>query len=172
MIKHLPAMWETWVLSLVREDPLEKEMATHSSALAWKIPRMEEPGRPQSMGSQRIRHDWVTSFFKQKIWDWRRGNLFIFNFSSIYFLIGRNLLYNTVLVLCYVLNCSVMSDSLQPNGLYLPASSVHGIFQARILEWVAISSSMVCTVQQHNQPWLYINHFPLELPSPVPIPPL
>ena len=50
MIKHLPAMRETWVLSLVQEDPLEKEMATHSSALAWKIPRMEEPGKPQSMG--------------------------------------------------------------------------------------------------------------------------
>ena len=54
-------MWETWVWSLVREDPLEKEMATHSSTLAWKTPRREEPGRLQSMGLQRVGHDWVTS---------------------------------------------------------------------------------------------------------------
>ena len=52
MVKHLPAMWETWVQSLGREDALEKEMATHSSTLAWKIPWTEEPCRLQSMGSQ------------------------------------------------------------------------------------------------------------------------
>ena len=56
-VKHLPTMRETWVQSLGREDPLEKEMATHSSTLAWKIPWTEEPGRLQSMGSQRVRHD-------------------------------------------------------------------------------------------------------------------
>ena len=56
-LKCLPAMWETWVLSLVREDPLEKETATHSSILAWRIPWMEEPGGLQSTGSQRVRHD-------------------------------------------------------------------------------------------------------------------
>ena len=61
MVKSLPVMWETWVWSLGLEDPLEKEMATHSSILAWKIPWMEEPGRLQSMGSQRIRHNWATS---------------------------------------------------------------------------------------------------------------
>ena len=57
MVKRLLAMWDTWVRSLVCEDPLEKEMATHSSTLAWKIPWMEEPGRLQSMGSQRAGHD-------------------------------------------------------------------------------------------------------------------
>ena len=57
MVKCLPTMQETQVQSLGREDPLEKEMATHSSILAWKIPWMEEPGRLQSMGSQRVRHD-------------------------------------------------------------------------------------------------------------------
>ena len=57
MVKHLPAMQETWVRSLGREDPLEKEMAAHSGTLAWKIPWMEEPGGLQSMGSQRIGHD-------------------------------------------------------------------------------------------------------------------
>ena len=56
-VKRLPTMRETQVRSLGREDPLEKEMATHSSALAWRIPRMEEPGRLQSMGSQRVGHD-------------------------------------------------------------------------------------------------------------------
>ena len=57
MVKRLPTMREAWVQSLGQEDPLEKEMATHSSTLAWKIPWMEEPGRLQSMGSQRVRHD-------------------------------------------------------------------------------------------------------------------
>ena len=52
-------MHEMWVQSLGREDPLEKEMATHSSTLAWEIPWTEEPGGLQSMGSQRIRHDLV-----------------------------------------------------------------------------------------------------------------
>ena len=56
-VKRLPAMWETWVQSLAREDLLEKEMATHSSILAWKIPWMEEPGGLQSLESQRVRHD-------------------------------------------------------------------------------------------------------------------
>ena len=57
IVRHLPAMWETWVRSLGQEDALEKEMVTHSSTLAWKIPRMDEPGRLQSTGSQRIRQD-------------------------------------------------------------------------------------------------------------------
>ena len=56
-VKSLPAMQETWVESLGRKDPLEKEMATHSSILAWKIPWTEEPDRLQSMGSQRVGHD-------------------------------------------------------------------------------------------------------------------
>ena len=57
MVKRLSAMWETWVQSLGREDPLEKEMPTHSSTLAWKIPWTEEPGRLQSMGSERVGRD-------------------------------------------------------------------------------------------------------------------
>ena len=56
-VKRLPTMRETRVQSLGREDPLEKEMATLSSTLAWKIPWTEEPGRLQSMGLQRVRHD-------------------------------------------------------------------------------------------------------------------
>ena len=60
-LKRLPAMQEIWVRSLGWEDLLEKEMATHSSILAWRIPWTEEPGGLQSTGSQRVGHDWVTS---------------------------------------------------------------------------------------------------------------
>ena len=60
-LKRLPPMWETQVRSLGRDNPLEKEMATHSSILAWRIPWTEELGRLQSTGSQRVEHDWVTS---------------------------------------------------------------------------------------------------------------
>ena len=56
-VKHLPAIWETCVRSLGWEDPLQKEMATHSSTLAWKMPRTEETGRLQSLESQRVTHD-------------------------------------------------------------------------------------------------------------------
>ena len=56
-VKNWPAMQETWVQSLRQEDPLEKGMATHSSILAWRIPRTEEPGRLQFMRSQRAGHD-------------------------------------------------------------------------------------------------------------------
>ena len=60
VVRNLSATQETqktWILSLGREDPLEEEMATHSSILAWRIPWTEEPGGLQSMGSQRVRHD-------------------------------------------------------------------------------------------------------------------
>ena len=63
LVKNLPAVQETWVWSQGREDPLEKEMASHASTLAWKIPWTEEPGGLQSMGSQRVRHDRVTNTF-------------------------------------------------------------------------------------------------------------
>ena len=56
-LKSLPAMWETRVQSLGREDPLEKEMAVHSSILAWRIPWTEKPSKLQSTGLQRVRHD-------------------------------------------------------------------------------------------------------------------
>ena len=61
VVKNLPAMQETQVPSLGREDPLEKGMATHTSIVAWRIPWTEEPGGLQSMGSQRVRHDRVTN---------------------------------------------------------------------------------------------------------------
>ena len=63
MVKYLSTMQETWVLSLGWKDPVEKEMANHLSTIAWKIPWTEGPGRLQSMGSQRVGHDWATSLF-------------------------------------------------------------------------------------------------------------
>ena len=57
MVKHLSTTWETRIRALGWEDPLEKEMAIHSSTIAWKIPWTEEPGRLQSMGSQRVGHN-------------------------------------------------------------------------------------------------------------------
>ena len=68
IVKNLPAVQETQVLSLGQEDPLEKGMATHSSILAWTIPWIEEPGRLQSMRLQRARHkiEWLT--LSLRIW--------------------------------------------------------------------------------------------------------
>ena len=60
-VKNLPAVWETQVRFLGQEDPLEKEMATHSSIPAWRIPWTEEAGGLQSMGLQRVKHDWATN---------------------------------------------------------------------------------------------------------------
>ena len=73
-VKNLPAMQETWVWSLGREDLLEKETVTHSSILAWRVAWTEEPGRLQSIGLQRVGHDWATNthftqLLKSEIWD-------------------------------------------------------------------------------------------------------
>ena len=70
MVMNPPATQETQVRSVGREDPLEKEMATHSSILAWRIPWTEEPGGLQSMESQRVRHNWATNTFTsiRKAW--------------------------------------------------------------------------------------------------------
>ena len=75
IVKRLPAMQETQVQSLGREDPLEKEVATHSSSHAWKIPWMEKPGGLQSMGLQRVGHNWANckliTLKKDKDYDYR-----------------------------------------------------------------------------------------------------
>ena len=67
LVKNLPTMQETWVRSLAREDPLEEGMATHSSILSWKIPWTEEPGRLQSIGSQKVMHDWASMQGSKKL---------------------------------------------------------------------------------------------------------
>ena len=69
MVKSLPAVREAWAQSLGQEDPQEKEMATHSSTPAWKIPWKEEPGRLQAMGWQQVGHDWTTSLQYKTCWN-------------------------------------------------------------------------------------------------------
>ena len=85
-VKYLPAVQETRVRSLGWEDPLEEEMANHSSILAWKISWTEEPGGLQSMGSQRVGHDWETNTYRRQkqnfpIFMWKLCNYFINNMS-------------------------------------------------------------------------------------------
>ena len=115
MVKNLPTMQETWLWSLGQEDPMEKDMATHSSILAWRIPWTEEPGGLQSMGSQRVRHDQVTNTHKHLT------------------KIGAAAAAAKLLQLCPTL-CNSRDSSP-------PVSLVPGILQARTLEWVAISFS-------------------------------
>ena len=103
-VNRLSTMLETWVRSLSREDPLEKEMAIHSSTLAWKVPWTKEPGGLWSMGSQ--------------------SQTRLSNFTFCLSVCSQS--------------CPVLCD---PRGCSPPGCSVHGIFQARIQKWAAISSS-------------------------------
>ena len=105
-------MQETWVRFLGQEDPPEKEMATHSCILAWRIPWTEEPGGQQSMGSQRVGPNWATKQQQQRV---------------------PFLLFLLVLV---VQSCLTLCDLMDYSP---PGSSDHGILQARILEWVSVS---------------------------------
>ena len=89
MVKCLPVIRETWVQSLGQKDPLEKEMATHSSTLAWKIPWTEEPGRLQSMGSQRVTS---CSFFLSLVGNKTRITHIITVISSGGFILSTRLL--------------------------------------------------------------------------------
>ena len=139
-------MRETWVRSLGREDPLEKEMATHSSILAWRIPWTEEAGGLQSTGLQRVGHDWATSLhfrrrkwmeFKLstfglngKVWKQKQSHKNGLEVWILSFLTGS---------MCYTVlqSCLTFCD---PMDCSPPSSSVHGILLA-ILELVAMPSS-------------------------------
>ena len=79
MVENFPAMQETQVQSLGQEDPLEEEMATHSRVLAWRFPWTEEPGRLQSMGSQRIGYNWTTRQRQQQLWALAHSEQFFFS---------------------------------------------------------------------------------------------
>ena len=184
-------MRETRVRSLGREDPLEKEMAVHSSILAWRIPWTEKPSRLQSTGSQRVRHNWATSpspypisvltlsspslkhhahFFMGNTpcqvcrvrvaaafdnisqWSW-----FLDLFVDLYVCLYIYRLFKKWLSMDYVyIFTSIFYDLSFPLKVLVtqscpafcdpiiyspPDSSVHGILQARILEWVAMPSS-------------------------------
>ena len=113
MVRNLPAMQETQVWSLGQEDTLEKGMATHSSILRWRIPWTEEPGRLQSMGSQRVGHDCMTKTFfhwisqavmfsQKSIWIWSALTPFLMDLSSH----SRDSTItwnNIILMICYIL---------------------------------------------------------------------
>ena len=132
---RLSAMQETWVWSLGQEDPLEEEMATHSSILALKIPWTEEPGRLHIV--HRV---------------WRAGHEWTTEYVHIY---TRVSISQSCLTLWDPLDCS------------LPGSSIHGIFQARILEWIAISFSRGSSRPSHRI-WVSLvagTHFTLYLLS-------
>ena len=149
------------------EDPLEKEMAIHSSTLAWKIPWTEEPDRLQSMGSQRVGHDWATELnwteqlnrteLSTKTENKCRYILLVF-YSHIHIKIIIFLLFFCMLPqsLCRMekekWSHSVVSDC-DPMDCSLSGSSIHGIFQARVLEWIAISFSRGSS-QPQNQTWV------------------
>ena len=106
---------EMQVRSLGWEDPLEEEMATHSGILSWEIPWREQPGGLQSMGSQRIRHDWTTTYLHR----------------------SRQMI-NEDPVCVYAQSRPTLCD---PMDCSLPGSFLHGSSQARILECIAVSSS-------------------------------
>ena len=90
-VKNLPAVRETLVRSLGPEDPLENAMATHSSILAWRIPWTEEPGGPQTMGSQRVGHAWATNTFTCSLsWSWDKA----WNRQLLFFPVQSNWVYN------------------------------------------------------------------------------
>ena len=118
-VKRLSAMLKTQVRSLGREDPLEKEMVTHSSTMAWKIPWTEEPSRLQSMGSQRIGHDWVTSHCSNK----QTKNLVVLGLFSVGLFLLLCFLPRyvpfliVVKLVCEGINQSAVSYSLWPPGL-------------------------------------------------------
>ena len=124
-LKRLPAMRETWVQSLGQEDPLEKETATHSSILAWRISWTEEPGGLQSMGSQRVGHDWATS---------HTHTLFqiIFLFRLLQNIEQSSLCYTEGPCWLSILNIEVCTCESQTPGLSLPLlynyHNLYGIF--------------------------------------------
>ena len=147
MVKRLSTMRETRVQSLGWEDPLEKEMAIHSSTHAWKIPWTEEPGRLQSMGLQRVGHDWATSLCHTSdnytlFISWARGT----SFQSLLLLLDL-LSLPSCYVMCFIIFVIILWESevkVAQSCLTLcncVDCTLHGILQARILEWVAVPFS-------------------------------
>ena len=125
----LPAKQETQVQSLGQEDPLKKEMATHSSILAWKIPWMEEPGRLRSMGSQGVRHNWATNTFYTKK---SQFNIFISSIVMHLFIYWPQ--YNIEIPVSYLFEQNFIYCDLSPSALVLQIFPlVHSWFLISIL---------------------------------------
>ena len=143
-------MQETWAPSLGWEDPLEKKMATHSNILAWKISWTEEPGGLQSMGSQRVRHNWTTKCTAQHEANYRYQYISTLNTVKDISLMRFHHMF-IVCVCVHTQSCPTLCNTMDCSP---PDSSVHGIFQARILKWVSISSS-----RGSFQPWTQTHVF-------------
>ena len=151
MVKWLPAMPEIWVRSLGQKNHLEKEMATHFSTLAWKIPWMEEPGRLQPIVSQ------SQTPLSDFIFTFTRPTPIIYILTGLVRRFSKRNMSSSRIHCCYIIlseSHSVVSDScdpMDPMDCSPQGSSVHGILQARILEWVAISFSMgIFPIQESN----------------------
>ena len=159
MVKNPAAMQETWAWSLGWEDPLEKETATLSSILAWRIPWTEEPGRLLSMGLQRVGHGLciTINYDSKEIMSSQRVLKSYFNCKAPWSSIHSRSQHLRMCVCAHLLSSIWLFCDLKD---YSPwSSSIHGIPQARILEWVAISSSRGSS-QPKNRAWLsYISCF-------------
>ena len=144
-VKRLLAMRETRVWSLGREDPLEKEMATDSSTLAKKIPWMEEPGGLQSMGSQRVRHNWVTKRkrngincpyilkFRSILFNFCKNEKLKQNAVSTHLMVSRIcccLVAQSCLTLCDFMDCSTPDFPVLHHLLELAQNLVHWVNDA------------------------------------------
>ena len=145
-IKCLPAMRETWVRSLGWEDPLEKEMATHSSILAWRIPWTEEPDGLQSMGSQRVGHNWATSQDRNteglKIWATLEDGKF--TFSKYYFIKFINI-FLWVLFCPFLKKVFIKKNNLKKVFLLSRLKYIYLFFHsiAHLYMFISISASLV-----------------------------
>ena len=122
MVKNPPAMQETWVQSLDWKDTLEKEMATHSSILAWRISWTEEPGGLQSIGLQRVRHDWETKqSYNNSYTDFLRSYTFMItlyrNNESCTFLFPVWKPFHVLVLLLEGIQCNVLNSSYKDNIL-------------------------------------------------------
>ena len=152
LVTNLPIKQETYVQSQGQEGPLEKEMATHSSILAWEIPWTDESGHLQSKRSQRVRYNVATQCESTNFtncWNTKdkcaplSGNLLCFKMCSCFTNLARYWKYASVPVLSHFQSCLTLCD---PMDCRLPGSFVHGILQARILQWATISLSYASVI--------------------------
>ena len=136
-LKRLPAMQETQVCSLGWEDPLEKEMAVHSSIPAWRIPWREEPGRLQSTGLQRVRHDWATSL--NSVWiKYKVQNGFLYFWIEFSQSEGKNQQWSyqfssvaqSCLTLCNPMDCNIPGFRVQYQLREFTQTHVHWVSDA------------------------------------------
>ena len=136
-VKHPPTMRETGVQSLGQEDPLEKAVTTHSSTLTWKTPWMEEPGRLQSMGSQRVRHNWAT---------------------LLHFTLNEGIL------LCQKLNLDIRNSKLKcytKSIIWLTKSIIWSIFNVFVpilfkINWMWLKFNICAVLLYSSVAWVYI----------------